>query len=116
MGPATIWPGSPSRKNAEVADGIGNTLLVVENHGSHIPWTAPQDLELATMNLSVADQSPRGISSAYQPSLGVLADGRVISLPDGLSTGQLRALLTATGGEPYFDLETVPDDRLRPKR
>ena len=117
VGAETAWPHDKPLRMDQISDGAELTILIVENEGANVPWTAPRDLDLATMNLEIGH--PRGISSRFDPPAVVTADGSVHTLSLGLSRETLRALLTARSGEkPPVDanLQQVPDGRGRPMK
>lgn len=118
VGEGTAWPGTAALRYDDIADGVSNTILVVENVGGGVHWTEPRDLELASMSLDVAGAPPNGVSSRFTPPAVVTLDGQVQTLDAGLTPEGLRALLTANGGEPPVPNATtaIPDGRLRPLR
>jgi hypothetical protein len=102
-----------------VADGLGTTVLLVENRGAGVHWMEPRDLSLADMDLRV--NSPAGVSSPYDNPAVVMLDGSVHRLRVGISLAALRGLLTVRGGErPESDgsggWELLPDGRLQSAR
>jgi prepilin-type processing-associated H-X9-DG protein len=99
-GPGTIFPGATSTKVADITDGPGNTLMIVEVENVNIPWTSPQDLDARTMSLRVNDPAGRGISSPHPGGANtVFADGKHAFLPDTVTPRQLKAMITIDGGE-----------------
>lgn len=116
VGAETAWPGATPLRYDEVGDGTSDTILIVENVGSGIAWTAPRDLSFETMPLNLAVASPEGISSRYTPPAAVTLDGRVRTLHLELPMEGLRALLTANGGD-YVEAggtTVIRDGRQRP--
>lgn len=99
VGEGTMWPYGDSVSTQQISDGLSQTIMVAENLGANIPWTAPRDLELETMELSLAAESPRGISSRYDPPAVAMADGAVRTLPMNLTPAALQALISIAGGE-----------------
>ena len=119
IGDETAWPGSKPVTSADVADGLSETILLVENFGAGVHWMEPRDLLLADMDLRV--DSPAGVSSPYDDPALVMLDGSLHRLRRGLRPSALRALLTIRGGEVLeFDgagsWELLPDGRSRLRR
>jgi len=91
----------------DVTDGVSNTLAIVEACGLPVVWTEPRDVDLAEQRVGVnlpGDQPgrSRGVVSSYHPQGGhvAMADGSVRFMSADIDPGVLRALLSATGGEP----------------
>ena len=99
VGPETAWPGAGTRSKAEIRDGLGQTLLVVEMPDARIPWMKPEDLAFKRMSYRVNDRSGRGLGSKISGARALLATGRVLELPDDFKPATLRAMLTIDGGE-----------------
>lgn len=117
VGAETVWPGGKSFSMDQLGDGADQTILIVENHGSGIPWTAPRDLDFATMSMDVGAASPNGVSSRFEPPAVVTASRRVHTVSMRLLPKTLKALLTANGGEKLSvdaQFNEIPDGRLRP--
>jgi prepilin-type processing-associated H-X9-DG protein len=99
-GPETIFPGSQTVKFSEIADGMSNTIMVVEAAGVNIPWTEPRDLDFSQMSMALGSQPGNCIHSHHANGANVLmADGSVRFLAAGTSPETVRALLTKAGGE-----------------
>jgi hypothetical protein len=119
VGEETVWPGAKSVTSNEVEDGLGETILLVENRGAAVHWMEPRDLSLADVDLQI--NSPAGVSSPYDDPAVVMLDGSVHRLRPGLRPAVLHALLTIRGKEPgRSDMaggrELLPDGRQRPRR
>ncbi len=115
IGDESVWPFGNSLTMDQISDGPQLTILIVENHGSDIPWTEPRDLALDSMSMEIGN--PGGISSRFDPPAVVTADGRVHTLSAGLPRQTVRALLTARGGDEVpvdANLQEIPDGRNRP--
>lgn len=117
VGPETVWPGSATVSQADVTDGLGRTILLVENLGADIHWMEPRDLTFADIDLTV--QSPRGVSSQYLDPAVAMLDGSLHRLGKDLPPDTLRALFTIRGGEPVEKdndrgWHWLPDGRDRP--
>lgn len=86
--------------SALVVDGLENTLMVVEVANARIPWTAPVDLTSDTMSLTVDAEGGYSISSNHPSGPSVLfMDGTKATLHPGLSTSDLKSLVTPNGRE-----------------
>ena len=117
VGAQTAWPGVNSTGADDVKDGLGQTVLVVENRGAKVHWMEPRDLDFATMDFEF--DRPNGLGSPYADPAVAMLDGSIVRLrrtrPDAL-----KALLTIAGGEPleFADegWQVIPDGRLRPLR
>jgi hypothetical protein len=104
VGPQTLWPGSKPIQLSDVQDGTGNTLAVVESHGTGVCWLAPIDLDAATIAMQINPPAGGGLSSPHRmqktPFCNVaLADGSIRRLTSALTPVQIKALLTIDGGE-----------------
>jgi prepilin-type processing-associated H-X9-DG protein len=104
VGPGTPW--NPKRPlSLGFKDGNSNTILLVESHNTGIHWMEPRDLHLSQMNPQLNGAEGQGISSPHEGGASVaFADGSVHFLPNTLTAEELRALLTADGGEPPVQL------------
>ena len=58
IGPETVWPGASTVSMEAVSDGLGVSILVVENQGAGVHWMEPRDLTLADIDFNI--NSPRG--------------------------------------------------------
>jgi hypothetical protein len=97
VGPETVWPGSATITPEAIADGLANTILIVENRGAGVPWMEPRDLSLAELDFVV--NSPGGISGPYVEPAVAMVDTSLNRLQRNIRRETLRALLTAKGGE-----------------
>ncbi|MEO1997230.1 MAG: hypothetical protein ABGZ17_18325, partial [Planctomycetaceae bacterium] len=116
VGRQTAWPGSRSQKLVPGAHDGAEPILIVENVGSGVSWLEPRDLAFDSMNMNVAADSPRGISSRYQPPAVVTTTGVVLTLPLDLTPNALRDMLIFTHQEsPQRDpqVKTIGDGRDR---
>ncbi len=116
VGPQTAWPGAEPAGGNKPHATSGSTILVVENHGSGIHWTEPRDLQFDTMNMSVRDEAPDGISSPYKLVGVVSIDGSLNTLGPELSPDELRAMLTLNNQQPIDSpaVQEMEDGRQRP--
>ena len=114
VGDATVWQGPEPRPADFVTDEVSSTLLIAEHVGRRIPWTKPEDLLFSEMNMEV--DSDDGICSLLTPPAFVAVDASLHVLPKDTKEDELRALLTARGGEPGRDFPYSHDGRLRPRK
>ena len=104
IGPETVWPGTTTIQNEEIADGTSNTAFVVEVREAGIPWMAPDDL-----SFEEASHSPTATIGRHPGSLHtggahiLLGDGTVRFVNSELNPEIWKALWTRDGGE------TIPD-------
>lgn len=113
VGPGTLWPGAEGRKLADVTDGLCDTILIAENRGLDVGWMEPRDLHFDTLPTEM--NHPLGVSSWYTTPAAVMADGSVHTFPLTLSAADLRAKLTAVGGDGASGASRkLPDGRQRP--
>jgi hypothetical protein len=59
----------------------------------------PKDLEFDQMSFRINDKSGRGLGSRLGGARVVYVDGTLHTLDDGFDADNLRAMLTANGGE-----------------
>jgi len=119
VGRQTAWPGSRAHKLGKQKTEGDQPILVVENVGSGVSWLEPRDLQFDSMNMSVAADSPSGISSRYQPPAVVTTDGTVLTLPLDMDPQTLRNRLLVTHQEPlerHPNVKIIDDGRDRPLR
>lgn len=92
-GDETIFRPKQKASIADILDGTSNTILIVESKTA-IPWTKPEDLEYSSKKPLpiLGGFSENGFQAAF-------ADGSVRFLAKTLAEAQLRALITAKGGE-----------------
>jgi prepilin-type processing-associated H-X9-DG protein len=100
VGDGTAWPEAGTTSYRDIRDGTSNTLHVVEVANSGIHWMEPRDLHVIQMAPMVNAKSGQGISSRHNGGAnGLICDGAVRFVPNALSAEDLRAWLTAQGGE-----------------
>jgi len=95
-GAGTMFPAAAAgTKLADVADGLTNTILVVEAEPAKaVPWTKPEEL---TVN---AEKPLTGLTHAEAEGFAVaFADGHVSWMPRDVAADVLKALFTPAGGE-----------------
>jgi hypothetical protein len=119
VGDETVWHGSKVVTSADVSDGSGNTIVLIENNGAGVHWMEPRDLSLADMDLQA--NSPAGVSSPYDDPAVAMLDGRLHRLGGEMQAPVLRALLTIGGGEEIEPAESggwelLQDGRQRARR
>jgi hypothetical protein len=101
VGGQSAWPFDVGRPATEFADGLSNTILVVEATGRAIPWTEPRDLDFDQLDFTINGPTEYGIASTHTGGvMTLMSDGDVRFLPEDIRPAILRALLTVGGGEP----------------
>ncbi len=91
---AVFTDGLPGPKMQEIADGLTNTILIVEA-AEAVPWTMPEVL------LYDRNQPLPKLGGLFKNfSLAAFADGSVRSIRSDLPEDKLRAWITKDGGEP----------------
>jgi RNA polymerase sigma factor (sigma-70 family) len=94
VGQGAAWEPRGQMNWASFTDGTSNTILVVEA-ATPVPWTKPEDLPF------VADQALPKFGGVFDGDFHALfADGRVHLISRRADEDQLRAAITAAGGEP----------------
>lgn len=97
-GPGTMFPPTGPVARNLVTDGAGNTLLVVETNNQSVPWTEPQDLDIAKLPAQIGALG--GIGGAHQGgATAVLVDGEAVWLPADTSKAIIDSMLSPSGGE-----------------
>lgn len=110
-GPGTAWPGPSGTRRDDIADGCGNTILLVEIAGSDIHWMEPRDATLE--EVLACDNGPYAVPSSHHywermyfflrtfPLAGCVltTDGSCHCLETRPSREDLAALLSIDGGE-----------------
>ena len=117
VGQDTSWPGAGAYKPLRDEAKKQSPIMVVENVGSGISWLEPRDLVLDAMDLSMAAESSRGISSRYQPPAVVTVNGDVLTLPLDLAPEALRKMLVVTNPAALKhdpNVKRIDDGRDRP--
>jgi prepilin-type processing-associated H-X9-DG protein len=104
VGDETMWPIEGGMKQTDVADGLSETIMLVQVAESGIHWLEPNDLHLDRMAKQINSKTATGISSKIAGGAHVaFADGRVRFLHEKTDWRVLKALLTANGGEEHLD-------------
>jgi hypothetical protein len=107
VGPGTLFPSDrTARRLADVTDGPGNTLAIVEIVGAGIHWMEPKELDWNAMSFQLNDPNRPSISSrhplrksSYPGPHVATVDDRVTTLPHSSTPEKIKALLTIAGGE-----------------
>ena len=95
-GPGMAMVGGRPTSSTQIADGLADTVLLVEVRGAGIGWTQPRDLDARTNPLRIGTD----LGGNHKGGVNVVtADGQTHFLPDTLSPQEVHALLTAAGGE-----------------
>ena len=98
VGPGTAWPGERSVRREDFADGLSQTILLLDCVESDVKWTEPRDLTYSDAlacedtgdTLRITRVRPQGIHFLD-------AAGAIRTLPKGLSRDVLKGLLTING-------------------
>jgi prepilin-type processing-associated H-X9-DG protein len=90
-GPGTIFDGIKATTLREITDGTSNTMLVAEG-SQPVPWTKPDDIDLAGIATSLGSHHPGGVNVLF-------ADGSVRFIKMSINPATLHALGTKDGGE-----------------
>jgi hypothetical protein len=98
-GPDTAFPGAQPVRIKDITDGTANTLMLVETVNAPIPWTAPIDVDIATLGPSPPGKGMPEISAHRHRPNAAIADGMVHRLTREMTRETLRALATIAGGE-----------------
>lgn len=95
VGPGMAFSGADA-SSTKITDGLDQTILLVEAQDAGIVWTQPRDLDGLTLTymigVDLGGHHPGGMNV-------VTADAQTHFLPDSLTPQEVRALLTASGGE-----------------
>ncbi len=128
VSPETAWPQTTAGhlKHIGEADGMSQTILLVEAHLPNVPWTEPRDLSFEeAMRVLTSSDPSRMPAHRYEDffydydagSNVALADGRVRFLHHGLPRDTAAALLTYNGGEEIgedsWDYPDLREERLK---
>jgi hypothetical protein len=107
VGSHTISDGPHSRKLADITDGLGDTIMLVEVADSSFWWAEPEDLSFDQINFKINNSRRLGISSCHPGGVnaafcGEHADkqgGVVRFLKDDMNPQLVKAMLTIDGAE-----------------
>lgn len=102
VGSETAFPGASSTKLADMTDGPGNTIMLVEIADSDIHWMEPRDLSFDKMTFRTNDPLLPGIGSVHPRGANIVLfeDGGMLRLDGSVRPQTVRALSTIAGGEP----------------
>ena len=102
LGKDCVFRGTVPVKTSEITDGTSNTVLIGESNRTKIPWTKPEDIDIA-FHSTLGD--PKGFSSHHDHGCHFLmGDGTVKFIPDTVPQKTVDAVFTRNGGE------VVPND------
>lgn len=101
LGQDCVFRGVQSVNVKEITDGTSNTLLIGECTHTKIPWTKPEDIDIA-IHPTLGD--PGGFSGTHGDGvMFLIADGAVKFLSTLLPQATVDALFTRNGGESMTD-------------
>lgn len=107
-GDETAWADGRAPRIDDFADGLAETIFVVEVSGSNVLWTEPRDLTMDEAMLGINRAPGMGISSRHplrgrkeKPESANVAfgEGQPVNLKNGFPLDELEKLLTHQGGE-----------------
>ena len=102
LGKDCVFRGTVPVKTSDITDGTSNTVLIGESNRTKIPWTKPEDIDIA-FHPKLGD--PDGFSSHHDHGCHFLmGDGTVKFIPDTVPQKTVDAVFTRNGGE------VVPND------
>ena len=112
VGPHTIFEGRTGTRFEDMADGLENTIMIVETKDLHIHWAEPRDLKFDEMSFRINDPDRPSISSHHPGGAHVVfCDGRIRFLKNDTDPKIVRALLTIAGGEDVSEfLKTLDEE------
>ena len=97
LGKDCAFRGTKPVNMQEITDGTSNTMLIGESTRTKIPWTKPEDIEVAN-HPTLGD--PKGFSGPHDGGmLFLLADGAVRFINTTAPQATVDALFTRNGGE-----------------
>lgn len=100
VGPNAFADGSTARKQEDITDKLGVTIIVGEMSHSGIFWTEPRDLYTSEMSSKINDPNQIGLRSEHSSGLHVLfADGSIRFLIESMDLKDYKAMTTINGGE-----------------
>lgn len=99
VGPETPFPGTKTTVAQDFTDGVADTIMIVECHGSGIDWMKPADLEFKKMGLTINAQGREIRSSDPLGAHAITADGTVHLLRTDAPPEQVSAAITAKGSD-----------------
>jgi hypothetical protein len=88
-----------TRTQADISDGLENTIAAVEVGRSDVHWLSPVDLEFDKMSFAIND-GPQSISSLHPSGpLVLFCDGAVFRVNPAIDPELVRGMCTIRGGE-----------------
>ena len=98
-GAETAFPGAKALAESDIHDPRDRTILFAEIRDSEIPWMEPRDLRFEDMSYIVNGPGVGGLGSPYGGSRVILLDHSRLTLKDSTRPADIKAMLTANGGE-----------------
>ena len=109
-GTGTVFDSSDRATRHSISDDTSSTLLILENCGTSIVWTAPTDVDVSNRSITVNGPSATvdhsdGIAASYHSggAFALLADGSTRFVRDDTDPQILASLLSKAGGEDVGD-------------
>jgi len=105
QGARLLFNGDQCMKVRDIADGLSNTILVVEGVGERVHWMEPRDLDLDALDLVInratGTDGLRGISSYHPGGAHLLVGDAAVFFAgaEEFDPTKLAAMLTIAGGE-----------------
>jgi prepilin-type processing-associated H-X9-DG protein len=112
VGQGMVFTGKDSTKLADIQDGAGQTMMVVESAGSGIAWTQPRDVDAVMLTYGINSDRRGSLRAGHRHLANVaMVDGSVHRLPLEVSSNELRAMATIQGGEDMSSRLSNPPNR-----
>jgi type II secretory pathway pseudopilin PulG len=97
--PQGIFNDQACTKFSEITDGLSNTLLVIEAHGSNVSWAAPCEIDATTMQGTNNFPFAPKLAPDSKNAVIALGDGSVHSMPQTELLRDLPLLIQRDDGQ-----------------